>query len=111
MMDHFGAANSLFVPSEKQLEMWMRSLKLDPDYGKNAWATVRAKGDYLEEFLKLYMEAQVTYSQVVDKRERAKVLKGSEVAKHKAVTGMRAFKSLCKTLMKLCSIKVSALQI
>ena len=44
MMDHFGAASSSFVPSEKQLEMWMRSLKLDPDYGKNAWATVRAKG-------------------------------------------------------------------
>lgn len=37
-------------------------------------ATIMAKNDCLEEFVKLYSEVQVTYSQVLGKREKAKVL-------------------------------------
>ena len=44
LLDHFGSASPAFVPTEKQLEMWMRALKLDPDYGKDAWTKVKAKG-------------------------------------------------------------------
>ena len=44
LLDHFGSATLAFVPTDKQLQMWIRALKLDPDYGKEAWTKVRAKG-------------------------------------------------------------------
>ena len=44
MLSHFSANSSSFVPSEQQLVMWMTSLKLDPEYGKDAWQKMKVGG-------------------------------------------------------------------
>ena len=51
-------------------------------------ATIKAKRDYLDKPFKLYAKAQVKYSQVFEKLEKVKVLKGFEAAKSKVVFGM-----------------------
>ena len=68
-------------------------------------ATIEAKGDYLEETLKLYSVAQVTYSQTCNNKEKAKALEGFEVAKNKVVSGMQIFRDSCEVLTMLISGK------
>ena len=68
-------------------------------------ATIEAEYKYLEESFNLYSMAHITCSQVFDKRERAKLQGGFEVAKNKAIVGMQAFKSSCEVLAKLSSDK------
>ena len=68
-------------------------------------ATIETSGDYLEEPFQLYSEAQVTYSQVCNKREKAKALGGFKAAKGKAIVRMQAFKGSCEVLIKLSSDK------
>ena len=68
-------------------------------------ATIETEGGYLEEPFQLYSEAQMTYSQVCNKKEKAKALGGFEAAKSKAIAGMQAFKGSHKVLTKLSSVK------
>ena len=53
----------------------------------------------------VYLEAKLTYSQMLNNRERAKTQGGFEAAKSKAIAGMQVFKSLCEVLTKLSSDK------
>ena len=54
--------------------------------------TVDPEGYYIEGLFQLYSETQVIYSQVCNKKEKAKALGGFEAAKGKAIVGMQAFK-------------------
>ena len=62
---------------------------------------VRTEGDYLDVPLCLYLEAQVAYSRVSERRERAPSLERFEAAKTKAIAGMQVIKGSCKVLTKL----------
>ena len=68
-------------------------------------ALIRTEGDYLDVPLHLYSEAQVAYSRVAKKRERALSVRSLEVAKSRVIAGMQAFKGSCKVLTKMSSDK------
>ena len=44
LLDHFSSGSPAFVPGDRQLEMWRNALQLDPEFGKEAWTKVKAKG-------------------------------------------------------------------
>ena len=41
VLDRFAAGKSLFVPSELQREMWGCILRLEPEYGEEAWMNLK----------------------------------------------------------------------
>ena len=43
LMDHFTKGEGGYVPDDRQLAMWMASLKLDPAYGKDAWSKIKTR--------------------------------------------------------------------
>ena len=64
-------------------------------------AAVESEGDYLGESVHLFSDAQVAYSQVTERRDRAQSLGSFKTAKSKVIAGMQVFKGSCKVLAKL----------
>ena len=87
--------------------------KSHKDYGDLVGeAIIDAENDYLGESYQLYSDAQITYDEILEERERAaveegnaKVQRGFEAAKSKVIAGMEAFEKSCAVLTKLGSNK------
>ena len=60
-----------------------------------------AEDGYLDESSLLHSKARVIFSQMFDKREKAKMQEGFGAAKSKVIVGMQAFERSCKMLNKL----------